>query len=120
MSSPNERRLGSNFRRFRAAHDFVQSDWPTSLKRGVREQAERFKSCLESFARGVFGRTGPSQLRRATFVLAEVPIAAVKSHLEQREPPPPLVDELITRTFYAIVGGDESGDETALSAAVSV
>ena len=41
--------------------------------------------------------------RRATFVLAEVPIAAVKTHLQQCEPPPPLVDELIRRTFNAIV-----------------
>ena len=86
-------------------HDFVQGDWPAALKRGVRDQAQRFEACLESFARQAFGRTGPPQLRRATFVLAEVPIAAVKQHLERREPPPPLVDELIARTYRAIVGG---------------
>ncbi len=85
-------------------HDFVQGDWPATLRRGVRDQAERFEACLESFARRAFGRVGPAQLRRATFVLAEVPIAAVKPHLEAREPPPPLVDELITRTYEAIVG----------------
>ena len=39
------------------------------------------------------------------FVLAEVPLAAVKSHLERREPPPRLVDELIAKTYHAIVGG---------------
>jgi len=38
-------------------------------------------------------------------VLAEVPIAVVRPHLDQREPPPALVDELITTTYYAIVGG---------------
>jgi AcrR family transcriptional regulator len=86
-------------------HDFVQGDWPAPLKRGVREQAERFMGCLESFARQAFGRAGPSEVRRATFVLAEVPTAAVKQHLERREPPPPLVDELITRTYRAIVPG---------------
>jgi hypothetical protein len=43
-------------------------------------------------------------MRRATFVLAEVPIAAVRQHLERREPPPPLVDELITETYRAITG----------------
>src|SRR5215468_9170823 len=59
-------------------HDFVQGDWPKTLKRGVREQAERFEACLERFARDAFGRTGPAQLKRATFVLAEVPVAAVK------------------------------------------
>jgi hypothetical protein len=43
-------------------------------------------------------------MRRATFVLAEVPIAAVKPHLQRRERPPRLVDELIMKTYRAIVG----------------
>jgi AcrR family transcriptional regulator len=89
-------------------HDFVQGDWPTSLKRGVRDQAERFEACLASLARYAFGRAGPGQLRRAAFVLAEVPIAAVRPHLERREPPPPLVDELISKTYYAIIGREKS------------
>jgi AcrR family transcriptional regulator len=88
--------------------DFVQGDWPAPLKRGVRDQAERFEECLKSFARHAFGRIGPTQMRYATFVLAEVPIAAVKTHLQHREPPPPLVDELITRTYRAIVGGADA------------
>jgi AcrR family transcriptional regulator len=86
-------------------HDFVQGDWPASLKHGVRDQAQRFEECLKRFARLAFGRVGPAQLRRATFVLAEVPLAAVKQHLEHREPPPPLVDELIATTYHAVVGG---------------
>ena len=86
-------------------HDFVQGDWPKTLKRGVRDQAQRFEGCVASFARGAFGRAGPAQLRRAAFVLAEVPIAAVKPHLMDREPPPALVDELITATYHAIVQG---------------
>lgn len=85
-------------------HDFVQGNWPADLKRGVRDQAERFESCLTSFARSAFGRAGVSQLQRATFVLAEVPVAAVKTHLQQRRPPPPLVDELISATYHAIIG----------------
>jgi AcrR family transcriptional regulator len=86
-------------------HDFVQGDFPAPLKRGVREQAARFEACLARFAREAFGRAGPSQLKRATFVLAEAPIAAVKGYLDRREPPPPLVDELIETTYRAIVGG---------------
>jgi AcrR family transcriptional regulator len=86
-------------------HDFVQGDWPAALKRGVREQAERFMGGLETFARQAFGRAGQAELRRATFVLAEVPTAAVKQHLERREAPPPVVDELITKTYRAIVTG---------------
>jgi AcrR family transcriptional regulator len=86
-------------------HDFVQGDWPAPLKRGVADQAERFEACLRTFARSAFGRAGPPELRQAEFVLAEVPLAAVKPHLKRRELPPPLVDELIVKTYHAIVGG---------------
>jgi AcrR family transcriptional regulator len=89
-------------------HDFVQGDWPASLKQGVQAQAERFQQCLIDFARSAFGRAGRAQVRRATFVLAEAPIAAVKSHLIKREVPPPIVDELISKTYYAIVGAGKS------------
>jgi AcrR family transcriptional regulator len=85
-------------------HDFVAGDWPVPLRRGVRDQAERFEGCLRSFARQTFGRVGAAELRRATFVLAEAPIAAVRQHLERREPPPPLVDELIAATYRAVCG----------------
>jgi AcrR family transcriptional regulator len=84
-------------------HDFVQGDWPGPLRRGVANQAERFEGCLRTFARGAFGGVGRAEMRRATFVLAEVPIAAVKPHLQRREWPPKLVDELITKTYHAIV-----------------
>jgi AcrR family transcriptional regulator len=95
-------------------HDFVHGPWPQALKRGVADQAERFETCLRTFARQAFGRAGRHELRRAAFVLAEVPLAAVKPHLKRRERPPPLVDELIARTYHAIVGeagrnGDADG-----------
>jgi AcrR family transcriptional regulator len=83
-------------------HDFVQGDWPAALKRGVRDQAQRFEACFASFARTAFGRPSPANLQRAAF--AGVPLAAVKPHLERREVPPPLVDELIAATYHAIVG----------------
>src|ERR1700681_2931465 len=86
-------------------HDFVQGDWPAALKRGVRDQAERFEACLASFARHAFGRAGPTELQRAVFVLAGVPLAAIKPYLEQRKPPPAQVDGLITATYHAIVHG---------------
>ncbi|MGB7975596.1 MAG: hypothetical protein WCF81_14895, partial [Roseiarcus sp.] len=51
-----------------------------------------------------FGGAGRADMRRAAFVLAEVPIAAIKPHLRRRERPPKLIDELITTTYGAIVG----------------
>jgi AcrR family transcriptional regulator len=90
-------------------NDFVGGDWPATLKNGVTDQAKRFEECLRTFARDAFGRAGPGELRRATFVLAEVPTAAVKQHLQRREKPPPVIDEMITRTYRAIVGGGGAG-----------
>jgi AcrR family transcriptional regulator len=88
-------------------HDFVQGDWPGALRSGVADQAERFEDCLRRFAHCAFGRAGRAEMRRSTFVLAEVPLAAVKPHLQRRERPPLLVDELIIKTYRAIVGGGD-------------
>jgi AcrR family transcriptional regulator len=84
-------------------HDFVAGAWPEKLRKDVREQARRFESCVEQFARDEFGRADAASLRRAMFVLAEAPIAAVKPHLQRREAPPAIVDELITSVYRAIV-----------------
>jgi AcrR family transcriptional regulator len=85
-------------------HDFAEGNWPVSLKRGVADQARRFVTHVERFAGAAFGRTGPEEVRRAQFVLVDVPGAAVKPHLQRRELPPPLVDDLIRATYNAIVG----------------
>ncbi len=71
----------------------------------MADQTRRLEASFRTFARQAFGRAGPSEVQRATFVLAEVPIAAVRGHLQRREPPPPLVDELIATTFRAVVEG---------------
>ena len=84
-------------------HDFIQGDWPASLKSGVAEQAQRFEMCVQKFARDELGRAGTAEVRCASFVLVEVPLAAVKQHLQRREPPPALVDDLIATTYRAIV-----------------
>lgn len=84
-------------------NDFVQGEWPEALKRGVALQAQRVDACYEKFAHDTFGEANPEQLRIAQFVLADVPKAAVIPHLRRREPPPPVVDEMIRLTYRAIV-----------------
>jgi AcrR family transcriptional regulator len=84
-------------------HDFVPGAWPEQLVQGVADQALRFEACLQQFARTDLGSVDPGALRRAQFVLADVPIAAVRPHLQRREPPPLLVDELIRRTYQAVL-----------------
>jgi AcrR family transcriptional regulator len=83
--------------------DFVQGGWPAALRDGVAAQARRMEAGFARFAHLVFGCDGPQELRRAQFLLAEVPVAAVRQHLLRREPPPPIVDELIRVTYHAVV-----------------
>ena len=83
--------------------DFVQGGWPQTLRDAVAVQARQIETGARRFARLVFGRGGRGEVRRAQFLLAELPLALVSQHLRRREPPPPLVDELIRVTYRAVV-----------------
>jgi AcrR family transcriptional regulator len=83
--------------------DFVQGGWPPSLRDGVAAQTARMETGFSRFSRLVFGRAGREEVRRAQFLLAEMPVGAVRQHLHRREPPPPIVDELIRITYRAVV-----------------
>jgi AcrR family transcriptional regulator len=83
--------------------DFVHGEWPESLKEGVKNQADRLEVGFARFAHHAFGRSTSIELQCAAFVLVEAPGAAVKEHIRRRSPPPALVDELIRKTYHAIV-----------------
>src|SRR5947207_992888 len=83
--------------------DFVQGGWRASQRDGVAAQTGPMEAGFSRFARLVFGRVGRDEIRRAQFLLAEVPVGAVRQHLYRREPPPPIVDELIRVTYRAII-----------------
>src|SRR5436305_7451459 len=83
--------------------DFVQGGWPALLRDEVAAQTEWMEAGFSRFARLVFGRAEPDEVRRAQFLLAEMPVGAVRQHLLRREPPPPIVDELIRITYRAVI-----------------
>jgi len=85
--------------------DFVQGEWPAALREGIAAHRQRAAAVLEKFAQDTFGRAGPDEIRRAQFVIVTVPVAAVRDYLYRREPPPPLVDELIRTTYQAVIDG---------------
>jgi AcrR family transcriptional regulator len=90
-------------------HDFVQGEWPKALKQGVADQARRVARCFERFARDALGGADAARLRLAQFVLADAPIAAVRPHLQRREAPPPIVDDLVRTTYRALVAAQRGG-----------
>jgi AcrR family transcriptional regulator len=83
--------------------DFVQGEWPEELRERVAEMTERMEAGSRQRARVIFGADGREEVRLAQFLIAEVPVAAVRQHLVCREPPPPLVDRLIRTTYRAVV-----------------
>jgi AcrR family transcriptional regulator len=85
--------------------DFVQGAWPDPLLAGLAEQKRSREARIGKFALDTFGRAGPDELRCVRFVLAEMPVAAVRQHLYRREPPPPVVDQMIRDTYHAVVAG---------------
>jgi AcrR family transcriptional regulator len=90
--------------------DFAEDGWPESLRSGVREQAGRLKAAFKRFAQEKFGCDDRIHIRKTVFVLADVPIAAVKEHIRRRENPPPVIDELIRMTYAAILHEHAAGD----------
>src|SRR5437868_2589115 len=53
--------------------DFVQGDWPRTLKASVVRQARRVDACYKRFARDALHGVDAERLRVAQFVLADVP-----------------------------------------------
>jgi AcrR family transcriptional regulator len=89
--------------------DFIHGDWPQTFRDRLAEQGRRGEARLKKLARDTFGRAGPEEVRRTQFLLSEVPVAAVRQHLMRREPPPPIVDELIRTTWHAVVNAYRAG-----------
>lgn len=83
--------------------DFVQGEWPEELRARVADMTQRMDAASLRNARVIFGQDGPEEVRLAQFLIAEVPVAAVRQHLVRREPPPPLADRLISITYDAVV-----------------
>jgi AcrR family transcriptional regulator len=89
--------------------DFVQGEWPAPLRGGVAEHTRGGEGRLRQFAELVFGRAGPDEIRLSQFLLAELPVSVVRQHLRRREPPPPIVDELIRVTYRAVLDNYRAG-----------
>ena len=83
--------------------DFVPGEWPEELRARVAEMTQSMQAGALRCAQVIFDQDGPEEVRLAQFLIAEIPVAAVRQHLMRREPPPPLVDRLIRTTYRAVV-----------------
>ena len=100
---PDEGRLLLLYRR----EELLSGDWPGHLKEDVARLSRELDSGIRSFAEKRLGSLTEETLRRARFALVDVPLAAVRQHLQEGKPPPDIVDELIRATYLAIIRGDK-------------
>ena len=72
--------------------DFVDGEWPPELRQKVADHTYRSKLAVPGSRARSSGSDGPDAYARASFVLAQVPVAAVLPYLRRGEPPPALVE----------------------------
>jgi AcrR family transcriptional regulator len=89
--------------------DFVQGDWPEELRERVMDMTKRMEAGAARRAQVIFGEDGPEERHLAQFLIASLPVAAIRQYLVRREAPPPIVDRLISITYRAVVADRSAG-----------
>jgi len=77
--------------------------WPKDLKRRASRLAKELEKGIQEFARRTFGRVTRNTMDRVVFALADLPLAAVRRHLQAGEAPPALLDELVKEACMAVL-----------------
>jgi hypothetical protein len=98
----NEARVLLLYRR----EELASGNWQEDIKERAANLARGLEIGLVSFAKKKFGSSGKENMRRSVFALIDVPLAAVKPHLQKGEPPPQFLDGLISRSYAAVMEGD--------------
>jgi AcrR family transcriptional regulator len=82
----------------------LAEQWPAELGDELASLNDPLKAAIRSFVRRRFGSVTKANLEMTSFALLDVPYAAVRRYLITGNPPPPSVDDLITRTVRCILG----------------
>ncbi|HUH64972.1 MAG TPA: TetR/AcrR family transcriptional regulator [Syntrophales bacterium] len=99
-SHPAEARVLILYRR----EELVAGDWPEGLKSKAHDVARSLNDGISEYAAKTFGKTGNRKLGEVVFAIVDVPYAAVMRYIRAGRKPPIVVDDLITKTYYAIMG----------------
>lgn len=83
--------------------------WPEELGEELAALNADVEGAMRDHALRRYGEGGGAEaLRRVVFAVVDVPYAAGRRHLINGEPPPPLVDELVTETLRRVLAGDQN------------
>jgi len=83
--------------------DFLDGDWPPNMAAEAIRLKGQVDQAINDIARRLFGRVDPEALQLTTFAMIDVPLAAVRRHVEKNEMPPRSVEDLIARTYAALI-----------------
>jgi len=85
------------------SEEFLEHGWPSSMSERAKKLRGQLAEALREFCQRLLGREDAASLRIVSFALAEAPLAALRRHVKDGEPPPPIVDDLIVATYRAAV-----------------
>lgn len=78
--------------------------WPEELGEELDTLNDEVEKAIRNYALRRYGEnSGADSVRRVVFALVDVPYAAGRLHLVNGEPPPPLVDVLVTETLRRVL-----------------
>src|SRR5262245_24800318 len=82
---------------------FLDGDWPLEMACEAIRLKQQVDDAMNEIARRLFGRVSAEALRLVNFAIIDVPFAAVRRHVAVNELPPRSLEELIARTYAALI-----------------
>ncbi len=83
--------------------DFLAGEWPADMAEEAVRLKQQVDGAMKGIAKRLFGKINAEVLRLTSFAVLDVPFASVHRHVAANELPPPYVDELIARTWQALI-----------------
>ena len=83
--------------------ELVSGPWPAQLKDDAARLTQEMDAGIRRFAEKHFGSLSLEALRRAAFALTDVPLAALRPHVERGEQPPEFIGHLVRETYLTVM-----------------
>ena len=105
-----ELRAGARIMLLHRRDDFLAPDWPFDMTEEAARLRQQVDAAIKGMARRLFTRANAETLRLTSFAILDVPFAAVHRHVAANELPPPYVDDLIAKTYQALIAPARTDD----------
>ena len=86
--------------------DFLSEAWPAAMKADAERLGVQVRDGLSEMTRRLFGRDNATARRATAFAILDVPYSAVRRYVAENAAPPPHVDALIERAYFAVIDGE--------------